>query len=396
MLTFEEARERILGGVEPPGTERTTLDAALFRVLAEQLLAVTPMPAFDYSAMDGYAVATAGFTGAGPWVLPVSGESRTGAAAPRLEAGTVCRIFTGAALPAGADAVVMQEDVVREGDSARFTERPGAGSHVRRRGEDLDVGAVGLDAGTRLGPAQIGLAASMDRAELTVYRKPRVSILCTGDELRAPGSPARADSIPESNGHTLAAMVRTLGAEPRLMPYAPDEPAATIAAVRDALEGADLLLTVGGVSVGDHDRVRPALEAAGAVLDFWKVKIRPGKPLAFGRAGQTRILGLPGNPVSAQITFALFGAPLVRLLGGDRRALPSFRLARLTNAVQQKPGRMSFLRGTLDGDRVNPLPNQASGAPTSMAWADCLLVVPADSEGFAAGDEVRVLALAEL
>lgn len=396
MLTFEEARERILQGAKPLGTERVTLADALGRVLGETLTATQPMPAFDHSAMDGYAVASASFSGEGPWVVPVVGESRTGGTAPALAPGSACRIFTGAALPAGADAVVMQEDVTRDGDSVRFSERPAPWSHVRKRGADVEVGAVGLGGGTRLGPAQIGLCAALDRAELQVFRRPRVSILCTGDELRAPGSQARPGSIPESNGHAISAMLRVLGAEPRLLPYVRDDREATLGAVREALADVDLLLTVGGVSVGEHDLVRPALEAAGAQLDFWKVKIRPGKPLVFGTSGATRILGLPGNPVSAQVTFALFGAPLVRTLAGDRRALPAFRPARLTAAVQQKPGRMSFLRATLDGDRVTPLPNQASGAPTSMAWADCLVVVPADSEGFGAGDEVSVLALAEL
>jgi molybdopterin molybdotransferase len=235
MLSFEEARDRILGTVDPLGRERVTLDAALGRVLAEDLTATTPMPAFDYSAMDGYAVESARFEGSGPWTVPVAGESRTGTPPPGLVPGTACRIFTGAALPSGADAVVMQEDVEREG------------------GEDLDVGAVGLTAGTRLDPAQIGLVAAMDVAELAVFRRPRVSILCTGDELRAPGTPARPGTIPESNGHALRAMLLALGAEPRLLPYVKDEPELTLSAVKDALASADLVLTVGGVSVGEHD-----------------------------------------------------------------------------------------------------------------------------------------------
>lgn len=396
MLSFDEARERILRDLEPLGSERVRLDLALGRVLAETLTATAPMPAFDYSAMDGYAVSAAALEGDGPWALPVIGESRTGGVPPTLTAGSACRIFTGAQLPAGADAVVMQEDVERDGDRAKLGARPKPGSHVRRAGEDLAVGQVALALGTRLGPAQVGLAAALDRGELEVFRKPRISILCTGDELRAPGSAPRPGSIPESNGHTIAAMVRTLGAEPQLLPYVPDDRAATLAAVRSALTSVDLLLTIGGVSVGDHDLVRPALESAGAVLDFWKVKIRPGKPLAYGSHGSTRILGLPGNPISAQVTFALFGAPLVRKLSGDRRPLPRLRRARLTRAVHQKPGRTAFLRATLDDDRVTPLDNQASGAPTSMAWADCLMIVPAESEGIEAGQDVTVIPLSEI
>ncbi|MBI3204111.1 MAG: molybdopterin molybdotransferase MoeA [Myxococcales bacterium] len=396
MLSFDEARERILRDVEPLGTERVALDAALGRVLAETLTATAPMPAFDYSAMDGYAVSTAAFEGDGPFTLPVIGESRTGGTPPVLTAGSACRIFTGAQLPPGADAVVMQEDVERDGDRAKLTARPKPGSHVRKAGEDLAVGQVGLALGMRLGPAQIGLAAALDRGELEVFRRPRISILCTGDELRPPGSRPQPGTIPESNGHTIAAMVRTLGADVRLLPYVRDDRAATLAAVESALADTDLLLTIGGVSVGDHDLVRPALESAGAALDFWKVKIRPGKPLAYGARGSTRVLGLPGNPVSAQVTFALFGAPLVRKLTGDRRPLPRLRRARLTHAVRQKPGRTAFLRATLDDDRVTVLENQASGAPTSMAWADCLVIVPAEAEGIAEGDDAAVIPLAEI
>ncbi len=396
MLSFDEARERILREVRPRGSERVPLGEALGRVLAETLTAAAPMPAFDYSAMDGYAVDSGSFTGGGPWSLPVIGESRTGANPPSLVRGSACRIFTGAQLPPGADAVVMQEEVEREGDGATFAARPPTFAHVRRQGEDLAVGAVGLERGTRLGPAQIGLAAALDRGDLAVFERPRISILCTGDELRAPGSPPRPGSIPESNGHSVAAMVRALGGAPTLLPYVPDNRDATLEAVRSALTDVELLLTIGGVSVGDHDLVRPALEAAGAALDFWKVKIRPGKPLVYGTHGSTRILGLPGNPVSAQVTFALFGAPLVRKLAGDRRPLPSARRATLTHAVRQKPGRTAFLRATLDFDRVTPVGNQASGASTSMAWADCLMIVPADSEGLAAGEDVTVIPLAEI
>ena len=396
VLSFDEARHRVLLGVAPLGTETVSLRDALGRVLAETLQATAPMPAFDYSAMDGYAVFAADFVGAGPWQLSIEGESRTGRIAPAFSVGTACRIFTGAPLPAGADSVVMQENVVCEGAHARFVERPVAGAHVRRAGEDLALGSEALEQGTRLGPAQIGLAAALDRPVLSVFRRPRVNILCTGDELRAPGENARPGSIPESNGHALRAHVTALGGDAVLLPYVADEQAATERAVREGLASSDLLLTVGGVSVGDHDLVRPALEAAGAALDFWKVKIRPGKPLVFGSAGATRILGLPGNPVSAQVTFTLFGAPLVRKLSGDRRPLPTLRRARLTTPAPQKPGRLSFVRATLDGDRVTLLGNQASGAPTSFAWANCLVLIPAESSGFEAGEEVDVLALVDV
>lgn len=393
MLDFDEALERVLVGVRPLGTERVTLGEAAGRVLAEPLTAAEPLPAFDYSAMDGYAVATQDFAGDGPWTLPVRGESRTGHPPPGLEQGSACRIFTGAALPLGADAVVMQENVQREGDSARFAAAPPAGQHVRRAGEDLERGAEALARGTRLGPGQLGLAAALDRGELLVTRRPQVGILCTGDELRAPGSAARAGSIPESNGITLSAMVRAAGGSPHLGPLTRDDREATLHALEDAIAGNDVLLTVGGVSVGDHDLVRPALEAAGASLDFWKVAIKPGKPLVHGSVGKARVLGLPGNPVSAQVTFALFGVPLLRTLQGDRRPRPELLRAELTHPLKQKPGRRGYYRAVLDGGRVTPLDNQASGAPTSMAWANALAIVPADSTGFDAGTVIEVLPL---
>lgn len=396
MITFDEARERILDGVEPLGSERLALLPAAGRVLAERLVAPAPMPPFDYSAMDGYALDAASLSGSGPWTLPVRGESRTGGVPPVLELGAACRIFTGAELPATATTVLMQEDVERTGDTIVFSKRPPAGAHVRRRGEDLAAGSVALEPGTRLGPAQIGLVASLDRAHVLVARRPRVAILCTGDELRSPGDPPRPGSIPESNGSALGAMVLLAGGDPALLPYARDDAKTTLAAVKDAIGTSDLLLTVGGVSVGDHDLVRPALEAAGAKLDFWKVKIKPGKPLASGKAGRTRVLGLPGNPVSAMVTFALFGAPLVRKLQGDRQPVPAWRRAVLTQAVRQEPGRRAFLRAVLDGQKVTPIDNQASGSVTSLAWANSLMVVHEDAEGLPAGAEVDVLLLADV
>ena len=223
MLSSAEALSRILDGVPRAGVERVPLAAALGRVLAEPLVAREPLPGFDYSAMDGYALAAAGLADDGPYLLPVVGESRTGGEVTPLVRGTACRIFTGARLPPGADCVVMQEDVEREGETIRLSARPRLGDHVRRAGEDLAAGAQALPAGTRLGPGQLGLAAALDRAHLLVARRPRVSILCTGDELRSPGDPARDGSIPESNGAALAAQVMAAGGEPILLPFARDE-----------------------------------------------------------------------------------------------------------------------------------------------------------------------------
>jgi molybdopterin molybdotransferase len=396
MLPFDDALQRILAAVTVLGSERVGLDSGAGRVLAEDLLARSPLPGFDYSAMDGYAVAQSEFSGSGPWSLAVRGESRAGAPPPELGLGSCCRIFTGAAIPRGADAVVMQEDVTRDAAVAHFSVAPRLGAHIRRRGEDLAEGALALARGTRLNPFQIGLAAAVDRSELLVAQRPRVAIVCTGEELRTPGSAELPGSIPDSNGPSLAALVTMAGAAPVLSPRSDDTLTATVQTLRAALRGCDLLLTVGGVSVGEHDVVRAALNQIGAELEFWKVQIRPGKPLAFGRFGQTLILGLPGNPASAQVTLALFGIPLLRAMQGDRRPVPARSRARLQSALRQSPGRMGFYRAQLAGDLAIPAANQASGSAASLAHADALLILPADSAGLAAGESIELIRLAEL
>ncbi len=396
MLPFDDALRRILEAAPALGSERLNLALGVGRVLAEDLIARAPLPGFDYSAMDGYAVAHSEFNDAGPWSLAVRGESRAGALAPLLAAHSACRIFTGAPIPEGADTVVMQEDVTREGDTARFNAAPKLGAHIRRRGEDLAQGAVALGRGTRLNAFRVGLAAAVDRGDFLVARRPRVSILCTGEELRDPGSAALAGTIPDSNGPSLAAMAQSAGGLTRIEPRTGDTLQATESALRAALQDTDLLLTVGGVSVGEHDLVKAALSNVGAQLDFWKVLIRPGKPLAFGRFGNTLILGLPGNPVSAQLTFALFGMPLLRAMQGDNKPVPARGKARLQNALRQQPGRTGFYRAQLDGDLAITASNQASGSPVSLAHADALLIIPADSAGFEAGESVEMIRLAEL
>lgn len=396
MLSFDEALQRILDSAPAMAGERVALALGIGRVLAEDLIAGSPLPGFDYSAMDGYAVARADFSGNGPWRLPVRGESKAGSLAPTLAPGSTCRIFTGAPIPDGADGVVMQENVTRDGELASFEQIPALGAHVRRRGEDLAEGAPALTRGTRLTPFQIGLAAAVDRSELVVARRPRVTILCTGEELRSAGSPATPGTIPDSNGPSLAALVASAGGEPTLAPRVGDSLPATEQALTAALRDCDLLLTVGGVSVGEHDLVRVALERVGVSLEFWKVKIKPGKPLAFGRTGNTLVLGLPGNPASAQITFALFGIPLLRAMQGDARALPVRYRARLAQPIKQQPGRTGFYRGRLEGDVASLATNQASGSPASLAHADALLIVPEESGGLDAGETVELIRLSEL
>ncbi len=402
MLSFRDAQAKILALAHPLPAERVALDDGHGRVLAEDVVARVALPRFDHSSMDGYAVRAADFAGDGPtWTFPVRGESRAGGEVPHAEAGAVCRIFTGAPLPEGTDAVVMQEDVERTAEgAARFAKRPSAGQFVRRRGDDLADGATALARGARLRPAHLGLAAALDLAWLTVNARPRVTLLATGDELRAPGTMDRPGTIAESNCVALRAMAHHAGAEARVAPFVPDDLEATARAFDEALGRSDVVLSIGGVSVGDHDVVRPALERIGVTLEFFRVAIKPGKPLAVGRRGRSLVLGLPGNPASAMVTFALFAAPLLRALEGERDPLPQPTRARLGVEVRRQAGRTEFARARLeasaDGLVATPLPNQASGAVTSVAAADALLMIDADCTHLEAGAPVDVYLAGEL
>ncbi|MEZ4260985.1 MAG: molybdopterin molybdotransferase MoeA [Polyangiaceae bacterium] len=410
MLRFDEALQRVISlGAPALPAEGVAIEDAIGRVLGEDVTSPGDLPPFDYSAMDGYAVRAQDLDAAGAGDravrLRVRGESKTGEVPARLEPGSAMRIFTGAPIPAGADAVVMQENVTREGDTCIFHAKSRPGANVRRRGDDLARGAVALRRGTRLRAAHLSLAAAVDRSEVLVARRPSVAVLATGDELRRPGSDPVDGMIPESNTVALRAMCRAVGAAAREHPFVRDDLAATERALAAAVLEHDVVVSVGGVSVGDHDVVRPALEAVGVTLEFWKVAIKPGKPIAIGRFArpsgrETIVVGLPGNPSSALVTFALFGVPLLRALQGDAHPFPAPLRARVTRPIAHTPGRVHFARGALqpmaDGLHVTALTNQASGAVTSIAHADCLVVVPAEVNGLAAGEEVDVLPLAEL
>jgi molybdopterin molybdotransferase len=408
MLRFEEALARILAlGTPVLSSEVVPLEEAEGRVLGEDLEAPVDLPAFDYSSMDGYAVRLHDLDDAGapPFRLPVRGESRTGVLPDPLEAGSTMRIFTGAAIPAGADAVIMQENVTRDGDVAVLSQKPRPGQNIRRRGEDLAARSVAIARGTRLRPAHLSLAGAIDRADVLVVKRPIVTILATGDELRRPGTDALPGTIPESNTVALRAMARRAGASTRAHPYVRDDRAATERAFAAALDTSDVVVTIGGVSVGDHDLVRPALEAVGVQLDFWRVAIKPGKPLVIGRfprAGRRDaiVVGLPGNPASATITFAVFGIALLRAMQGDAKPFPTFARARMTRAHAHDPGRLELARAVLSqadhGYAVTTLGNQASGAVTTMAQADALVCIPEDATGVGAGDDVDVLLMSDL
>jgi molybdopterin molybdotransferase len=379
LLSFVQARARILDGVATVTSERVPIAEGAGRVLAEDLRAREPMPRFDYSAMDGYALCAADLAASGPWRVQVRGESRAGQSPQPLERDAACRIFTGAPVPVGADTVVMQENAERRDDEVRLETRPTPGQHIRRAGEDLAVGQVALERSTRLSAGALALSAMLDRSELVVARRPRVTILCTGDELRTPGSAGAAATIPESNAVALQALARRAAAQVRLAPLTGDDPEATFAAVEGAMEDADVVLTVGGVSVGDHDVVRPALERAGVTLDFWRVAVKPGKPLAVGRRGQAYVLGLPGNPASALVTFVLFGMPLLRALQADARPLAVPLRVALSKARKRQAERLELVRATLrrEGDSTVAIAhdNQASGAATSLALSDGLAFI---------------------
>jgi len=399
MLSFDEARALLLAGVERVGLERVTLEVAAGRVLAGNLVARRSLPPFDYSAMDGYALAAADLAGEPPWTLPVRGESSAGADAGPLQPGCACRIFTGAAVPEGADTIVMQENVDRDGDAVVIRRPPTRGQNIRPTGEDIRCGVVALSAGMRLSAGAVALGAMLDVAEIVVTRRPRVTIVCTGNELRIPGRKGAAATIPESNSAALAILARQAGAEVTIAPIVRDDAGEVEGALNQALEVSDVVVTVGGVSVGDHDVVRPSLEKVGVRIAFWGVAIKPGKPLVLGVRGAARVVGLPGNPASALVTFALFGVPLLRALQGDARPFAAPLKARLSAPRKRGPERMEFVRARLqigaDGLLAVADDNQASGAATSLATSDGMAFIPPGTQALEAGTLVDFLRWAD-
>jgi molybdopterin molybdotransferase len=342
--------------------------------------------------MDGYALRAgdaASATDERPARLPIAFEIAAGARPPELPSGQVARIFTGAAIPPGADAIVMQEEVSTAGGRAEFRKPPARGDHLRPAGEDLGPGAVALPRGTTLGPAELGLATALGHATLAVVRRPRVALVTTGDELVPVGQPLPFAGIYDSNGPALTAAARAAGAHPIGSARVRDDLSA-IGGALEAARGADLLITVAGVSVGDRDLVRAALADRGVSLGFWRVAMRPGKPVAFGQWDGRPVLGLPGNPVSALVTFELFARPLLRLLGGHLGPDRRFVTAILQSAVKKPAHLALFCRGRCDGNLFFPAPKQGSGLLTSIALQDALAELPVGPSGVAAGESVRV------
>lgn len=396
MISVDEARARILAGLRPTAAEVVGLAEAWGRVVATPVVARLTQPPADVSAMDGYALrAEDGAEGA---VLRLIGTAPAGHPfAGRIGANETVRIFTGSIVPAGADAILLQEDAAREGESVTVQEAVIEGRHIRRAGQDFAAGDELIAAGRRLTPRDVGLAAAGNHPWIAVHRRPRIAILATGDEIALPGEPIPPGGIVSSNAHALAAFVRAAGGEPLVLPIAQDDRAA-IATVADAADRMDMLVTTGGASVGEHDLVVESLAARGLRVDFWKVAMRPGKPLMHGQLGSVPVLGLPGNPVSALICAALFLLPAIRKLSGDSGASLSPTDAVLGAPLKANDHRADHLRATLAVSESGPLiatpfPVQDSAMLRRLARADALILRPPHAPALAAGATVQIVRL---
>ena len=400
MISVEEALAKVLAGAATVPAETIGLSEGLGRVLAQDIAARVSHPPKAVSAMDGYAVRAADAAST-PARLTMIGESAAGAGFQgRVEAGTCVRIFTGAPIPEGADAIVIQEDTEKENGLVVVKEAPKAGKWIRPRGLDFAEGDVLLKAGTVLSARDLGLAAAMNAPWLCVRRRPRVAIISTGNEVVMPGEPMGEDQIVSSNGVALAAYVRVLGGEPINLGIAPDRPEALLAMIEGA-RGADLLVTSGGASVGDYDLVRQALSKTGFDLGFYKVAMRPGKPLIFGRLSGVPVLGLPGNPVSAGVCAVVYLKPLMaKMLGmaaAEAAAEPS---ALLGGDLPANDLRQDYLRARLSRNQAGeavatPFPRQDSAMMANLAQADCLVIRPPHAPPARKGERARIVILRE-
>lgn len=395
MLTLEQAQAAILAGVRrAERAETVPLARATGRWLAADVAACVDYPGFDNSAMDGYAVRVADIATHG-FRLPLAGESRGGDAPGALAPGTAMRIFTGAPLPAGADTVVIQEDTRREGDGVIFPHGVEVDQNIRRRGEDFRAGDALYARGRRLRAWDLALLAAAGIADVAVSARPRALVVATGDELVAPGAPLKPGQVHESNRFATLALLAALGAEAVDGGTVRDDPAALRALLRDAA-AYDFIITSGGASVGDHDVVKQVFAEIGEI-DFWKARIKPGKPIAFGHAGRrAHFFALPGNPVSSLVTFKLFVEPaLVAWHGGAFAA--TYLPATAATDFRRRPGRTEFLRARLYGedDRLyaQPLKGQGSHRVGPLRDTNGLIRIEHDSPGFARGESVRVLPL---
>ena len=399
MLTFEQALEKLLAAAQPVSEIRSQpLTAAAGRVLAVAQRSTVAVPPLDNSAMDGYAVRSADVTVAGV-CLPVSQRIPAGTVGTTLQPGTAARIFTGAPVPDGADAVVMQELCAHGEGGVVINHVPRPEENIRRAGEDIAVGDEILKPGIKLRPQDIALAAAAGLPELPVYRRVRVGVFFTGDELVQPGEPLPPGAIYNSNRFALRALLEGIGCEVRDLGTVPDTLEATREALRRAAADNDLIVTSGGVSVGEEDHVKPAVEAEGQI-DMWKIAIKPGKPLAFGEVrkpdGKAWFIGLPGNPVSAMVTFMIMVRPFVLRLQGVADVTPRAFDLRADFDWPRPDVRAEFLRARMNGSGgVDLYPNQGSGVVTSLCWGDGLVMNP-PAQAISPGDRVRFVPFAEL
>lgn len=396
MLSVAEARARILSAFQRLGTEQVGLENALGRVLAEPVTARLTQPAKAVSAMDGYAVRSADM-GADTVSLRVTMEIPAGHAPQQpLGAGEAARIFTGAMLPDGADSIVIQENAARDGDDVALTDpRFRNGQHVRQGGLDFKSGDIGLSPGRCLTARDIGLAAAMNWPWLTVTRRPRIAILSTGDELVNPGEALSPGKIVASNGFMLSALAVASGAQVLNLGNAPDQPD-RLSAMIDSARGCDLLVTTGGASVGDYDLVQGILQEKGIQLDFWKIAMRPGKPVMFGRLGDLKVIGLPGNPTSSVVTGHIFVRPIIaRMLGQNDDTTVEY--AELGRDLPANDLRQDYLRASLtrDGGRLiaTPFNLQDSSVISLLAKADALVIRPPHAPAARAGSQVEFIRL---
>lgn len=387
LLPVAEAQARLLALAKPLPLEDAPLLQCNGRWLAADVQAIRDQPFADLSAMDGYAVSA----GIGPW--RVTQESAAGGSLPLpLNAGEAARIFTGAPVPQGATSILIQENATKEGDTLiRSTEDPlTPGQHMRRKGSDFRDGDTIMSGGARLTPAQLGLAALSGNGTLPVRRRPKVAILSTGNELIPSGAPIPVGKLPSSNSILLVTLLESLPCEVVDMGIFPDDLAAMTSAFRSSRH-ADIILSTGGASVGDHDLVRPAFTAAGGQLDFWKIRMRPGKPLIAGTLNNAIFLGLPGNPVSAFVTAILFLLPLVRHLSGSPAPLPALTRAPLASGIGPTTNRDDYMRARMTAEGAVALTAQDSAATLALAQADCLIVRPANSPAANKGTMVTIL-----
>ncbi len=398
LTSVEEGLEILLNGIKPQcTTEIVGLSESLGRILAENLKSGVDVPPLDNSGMDGYAVCVEDLSPDTETTLPVSQRIAAGEVGQTLQSGTAARIFTGAPVPPGANAVVMQEQCKRNGDMVTLPAAVSLNEHIRSSGEDLRKGDSVLEPGTLIRAQEIGVIASIGRSSITVFTRPRVCVLSTGDELMEPGERPQHARIYNSNRYTLIALLTQLGCEVEDTGIVGDTPEAVRDVMKQCAPRSDLVISTGGVSVGEEDHVRDVVTELGS-LHLWRLALKPGKPLAFGYIGDTPFLGLPGNPVSAFVTFCLFGAPALRKMQGRTKILPNkFRVK--SNFTYRAPKRREYLRARIDDESGETIlsiyENQGSGVLSSTTWAEGLAVVEVDCET-KMGDMIDYLPFSEL